>query len=65
MECNCTWKVLGWNWHTPDCAVWLTDRAYDGPMGIFEGYGEDEGCEGCNYTPCICHVPQSERWEGR
>lgn len=53
MECNCTWKALGWNWHTPECAVWLTDR------------DEEDDCEGCNYTPCICHVPQSERWEGR
>lgn len=24
-----------------------------------------DDCEGCDYTPCICHVPQSERWEGR
>lgn len=28
-------------------------------------HNEDDDCEGCDYTPCICHVPQSERWEGR
>lgn len=39
--------------------------SYDGPMGIFEGYGEDDDCEGCDFTPCLCHVPQSERLEGR
>lgn len=45
---------------------WITrEPAYDGPMGIFEDYGEEDDCEGCNYSPCLCHVPQSERWEGR
>lgn len=24
-----------------------------------------EECEGCGWVPCCCHVPQSERWEGR